>query len=108
MRKEKKDLIKKGLSLVLLIVLLSTDSLIIKEQSYLIAFRGTYLLIYIILIIYSIFKNKKEGLIVRTFKPVIDHIKEFPRNLQIFIVVSIIIIYLMIIVSAVIAYSIYG
>ncbi len=89
MGKEKKDLIKKGLSLVLLIVLLSTDSLIIKEPSYLIAFRGAYILIYIILIIYSIFKNKKEGLIVGLFKPVIDHIKEFPRNLQIFIVVGI-------------------
>lgn len=105
--KDKRELIKKGLLLVVLIILLNTDSLIIKEERYLIVFRGTYVLIFLFLMIYPIVKNKKEGLILRPFKLMIDHIKEFPRNLQIFIVVSIVVIYLTIIVLASVAYSIY-
>lgn len=97
----KKDFIIMVLFMVSIIVLLNINSVII-EPSYRVIFRATYLLIIVILIIYFSLKKNRNGLISKTLSPIIDKFNQFPRNYQIFMVVSFITIMLILYVLAVV------
>ena len=85
----RKALISNVLALVLFVVLLNIDSLIIKEETGLIVFRGTYISIYIVLFVYSIIRSTKTGYIPGIFNPIIKRKNEFPESQRTIIGISI-------------------
>lgn len=96
MENNNKALITNVVALVIFILLLNTDSLIIKDGTTLIVFRASYIAVYLVLFVYSIIESQKAGYITNIFNPIIKRKSELPDNHKTLIVISIVIIMILI------------
>ena len=78
-------------TIMIMITLLNVDSLIITNPGYLLAFRISYILFFVMDFVISIFKRKQSGLIEKIFEPVVNRYYEFSEERQKFIVIGVLI-----------------
>ena len=78
-------------TIMIMITLLNVDSLVITNPGYLLAFRISYILFFVMDFVISIFKRKQSGLIEKIFEPVVNRYYEFSEERQKFIVIGVLI-----------------
>lgn len=91
MNTEKKALLVNLLSIITIIILLNIDHLIFSKTEYLLAFRASYILFFLLQFVISIFRGKQISSISKIFEPIVKRFTEFPKNYQYFIAISILI-----------------